>query len=179
MKQDRLQNALLFLGILVCVLAAGCQTVERKPSSSPDTASDIIHYTGEPPIWIFIPFPSITDNADGYPAQIVMPRRQNHTTNRIEVVVDGEIILPGVVKLDRGGTVLQAIGCAGGFTSSAYTKKVNIIESSGHVMTLYLCSHQSSDTHRRVWYDVKPDGASGSDCVLEAGDEIFIPRTIF
>src|SRR5437867_623023 len=164
-----LERRVLLLALMASTLA-GCYSAERRPPSQ--ETPYVFHYTGEPPVWIFMPFPSITEDASGYPAQISVPHRRGYTTNRInriEVVVGGEVVSPGVVRLYPGTTVLQAIGCAGGFTAYANNKRLRITKTSGQPLVLYLRSRRTANSdHRQVWYDTKQGADSGSDYVLDA-----------
>ena len=181
---SRLQRLLLLT--LASASLAGCRT-NQPPASSHE--SDVIHYAADTPFWIFIPFARLTDDGRGYPARIALPPRKDWTTNRMEILVQGEVIVEGIVRLRPGSTVLQAISCAGGFSNYAFARKgVRVSRSSGSV-SLYLRSRWVPGAqYREVWCDTKPDGpylspkdadgTSVGDYVLQPGDRIFVARAI-
>src|SRR5688572_17916672 len=92
-NMSRVPCQIALLSLTVSLLM-GCQT--NAPRSSPEEA-DIIHYAGKAPVWIFIPFPTLTDEGRGHPARIALPPRRDWTTNRIEIVVQGEVMVEGIV----------------------------------------------------------------------------------
>jgi hypothetical protein len=172
------QRYIVFSTLMACAIT-GCQTTERSPS--PPTISDAVRYTGNPPTLIFIPFPNdATVETSGYRAQIASPPRRDYTTNRIQVRVGGEVVSSGIVRLYPGSTVLQAICSAGGFTPFALPTRLYIIKSSGQRVKIYLRSRPMADSSFKLaWYDTKKDADSGSDYVLDSGDEIEVEKTVF
>jgi hypothetical protein len=81
---------ILLLGLITAVLP-GCQSARRGSPS--ERAHSIIHFSGDPPFWIFIPLANIDpEGSRGFPAQIALPVRGEYTTNRIEVIVGGEVV---------------------------------------------------------------------------------------
>jgi hypothetical protein len=188
MERSRIHK---YLTLFLCVAAftlAGCQTPERHTAPTQVADADVVHYSGAPPVWLFIPFPTIIENASGYPAQIIL-RNRTYSTNRIEVAVQGEVVCPGLVRLPVGSTVLQAISQAGGFTALAVNERLRIHKASGKTVMLYLHSRLTTDrTYRQAWCDSRKDVPQAivgnktekelvSDYVLDNGDEIVIDRT--
>ena len=182
----RQANHAIALLAIAAGLLAGCQT--NEPRSSPQPA-DVIHYTGETPAWIFIPFGRLTENGSGYLARIALPPRRDWTTNRMEVAVEGAVMLDGIVKLRQGSTVMQVIGCAGGFSDRGSARRVTVWRSSAPPVRLFLRSRWLPGAlYREVWYDTKPDGPypspkdtgsnSASDYVLQPGDKISVARVM-
>jgi len=90
--------------------AAGCGTAQQESSS--------------PMFWMYIPAPSI-DRPRGAPAEVALPR-QPCTTDRIQVLVAGEVVSPGAIRPPQGCTVLQAVGYARGFTEFAFTPRLRL-----------------------------------------------------
>lgn len=180
-------------GVVVLALAGcvfvGCQTQESHSVSHPDKASDVVTFTGKPPVWMFIPFPTIIEESHGFPAQILMPPSSRFPTNPVEVVVTGEVVSPGVVKLPRSCTVLQLINHVGGFTGFAFNRRANVTKKSGDSVTLYFHWRRTPDGRfRQVWYDeirgeqlVSPKDSNRvpkGDYILEDGDKLHIRRTM-
>jgi len=117
------QFRLLVFGAIACA-AAGCHTVQHR---GPQERPDIVHYNSEPPVWVFIPSnPWDATDRRGYPAQIAVAPVRYHTTNYVEVTVGGEVVSEGTIPLHRGGTVLQAVSRAGGFTDFALVKRLRL-----------------------------------------------------
>jgi hypothetical protein len=142
--------------------AAGCRTAQQESSS--------------PMFWMYIPAPSI-DRLRGAPAEVALPR-QPYTTNRIQVLVAGEVVSPGAIRPPQGCTVLQAVGYAGGFTEFAFTRRLRLTRASGQTMDLHLRSRTTGKRgHSLVWY--KLGRSRTTDCVLEGGDRVYVPRTVF
>jgi hypothetical protein len=176
------------LAALNCVFA-GCQSPEGRVAPSLERASSVINYCGDCPVWIFIPAPSITDyDAHGSPAEISLPERA-HTTNRVEVEVNGEVVSPGKVTVPVGSTVLQAINYAGGFTRFAYSKHLTLNKRSDERVRLYLRSRSTREsTHRLAWYGTEKSGSNrapkdspakaATDYVLHSGDKLHVPTTM-
>jgi hypothetical protein len=170
-------HRILLLALIVCV-AQACHSPRRGYSSG--TARGIIPYSGDPPVWIFIPLASLDpDGRRGFPAQIAVPPRREYTTNRIEVIVGGEVVSQGSVRLRPGSTVLQAINQAGGFTAFSYTRRLRIVKSSGLRLNLYRRSGAIPNReYVQVWYDTEENGHSVTDYVVEQGDEIHVGRAV-
>jgi hypothetical protein len=155
----RARRSTIFLAILTLEIA-GCVS-EQVP---------------EPGFWIYVPKPSIdaADSGRGNLALVVLPARR-YTTNRMDLSVTGEVRAPGAIKPPQGCTVFEAIGYAGGFTDFAFPKRLSLGKATGQRLRLYLQSEvQDRFGHRRVWYGL--DKFSRTDYVLEAGDELHIPR---
>jgi len=51
----------------------------------------------------------------------------NKEENKIYIYITGEVNVPGVVVLDEGSRIVDAINCAGGTTSKANLSKVNLV----------------------------------------------------
>lgn len=173
---------------LIASMLSSCHMSGARSSLAVAGEPDFVRFTGPVPVWIFIPAPAIIDQSSGFPAAIALPPRRGFSTNRIEVVVSGEVVSPGTFNLPAGCTVLEAIGRAGGFTRWAYNKKILFHKSSGAGNTLYLRFRPLSGTrYREVWYALTPAGPYLSprndegvvaDHVLQAGDRIHVRRTM-
>jgi hypothetical protein len=176
----------LFIVAVASTVLVGCQT---DPPRAPSQEGDIIYYTGDTPVWIFIPFPLLTGGGRGYVARVALPPHRGWTTNRVEILVAGEVAAAGAVKLRPGSTVLQAIGAAGGFGSGALARRGVMVERNSGYVRLYLHSRWAPGArYREVWYDTKPEGPypspkdaggpAAGDYVLEPGDKIFVARAV-
>jgi hypothetical protein len=165
---------------LMASVVSGCHTAHQSETKDRER-SDIVHFTGQAPVWTFIPFSTYdVEDKRGYPAQIALPVVRDYSTNRIEVTVGGEVVSDGIVHLHRGGTLLQAISCAGGFTVYAKVSTVRVRKSSGEGVTLYLRWRPlPGGRYRQVRYDTAAHGESASDYQLEDGDHIYVSRALF
>ncbi|WP_299753558.1 polysaccharide biosynthesis/export family protein [uncultured Boseongicola sp.] len=86
----------------------------------------------------------------------------------IDVYMLGEIGAPGLKRIERGTTVLQALATSGGFTRFAATKRILLRRS--NIST-------GEQTVSRINYKAIASGASvGSDIVLADGDVIIVPE---
>jgi len=86
----------------------------------------------------------------------------------IDVYMLGEIGAPGLKRIERGTTVLQALATSGGFTRFAATKRILLRRS--NIST-------GEQTVSRINYKSIASGASvGSDIVLADGDVIIVPE---
>lgn len=86
----------------------------------------------------------------------------------IDVYMLGEIGAPGLKRIERGTTVLQALAISGGFTRFAATKRILLRRS--NIST-------GEQTVSRINYKAIASGASvGSDIVLADGDVIIVPE---
>ena len=125
--------------------------------------------------WIYVPRPSI-DKPRGAPAEVDLPHL-SYARNRIEVLVEGEVTSPGAIIPRQGCTVLQAVGYAGGFTDFAFTRRLKLTKLSGQRFNLYLRSRPKDQSgYRQVWHEL--ESPSTADYVLEAGDKLFVPKTV-
>ena len=155
--------SMMRMGVIALALAGpGCRTAQQESNGSK--------------FWIYIPAPSI-DRPRGGPAEVALPS-QFYTTNRIEVFVAGEVAAPGLIRPLHGCTVLQAIGYSGGFTDFALTRRLRLTKASGQALDLHLRSRTTGRRdHKLVWYEL--GSACATDWVLEAGDRMYVPRTVF
>lgn len=86
----------------------------------------------------------------------------------IDVYMLGEIGAPGLKRIERGTTVLQALATSGGFTRFAATKRILLRRS--NIST-------GEQTVSRINYKAIASGTSvGSDIVLADGDVIIVPE---
>lgn len=86
----------------------------------------------------------------------------------IDVYMLGEIGAPGLKRIERGTTVLQALATSGGFTRFAATKRILLRRSN---------TSTGEQTVSRINYKAIASGASvGSDIVLADGDVIIVPE---
>lgn len=171
----------LTLGLVTCVLT-GCQSAQRRYASK--DAPDVFHYTGNPPVLMFIPLASLgPEDSRGYPAEIALPTDRGFTTNRIEVAVGGAVASPGIVRLRSGSTDLEAVSAAGGFEPWAHKKRLRVSKHSGQPVTIYFHSRTAAGArYRLVWYDTTENDsgkAPVSDYVLDAGDEFHVPKAVY
>lgn len=89
-------------------------------------------------------------------------------TRTIDVYFLGEVNAPGLIKMERGTTFLQALAQNGGFTRFAAKKRVQLRRTNPrtHQQTLY-----------KVNYQALANGASlNADIVLRDGDVILVPE---
>jgi len=114
----------LVSSLIVCA-AVGCRTAQHRGPAQ--DAPDVVHYSGDTPVWVFIPSsPWEATDRRGFPSQIALRSARDYTTNRIEVAVSGEVLSSRAVHLRSGSTVLQAVSCAGGFTEYALMKTIHV-----------------------------------------------------
>jgi hypothetical protein len=162
----------ILLLLLLVLTFAGC-TTERK---------------GSHPAWLYVPTPGLY-TLKGYPAEAALPRLI-YTTNRIQIIVEGEVVSEGRVTVPVGCTVIQAVGYAGGFTPFAHAHHFRIRKKSGQGGYLILqCKRTWLFGHKRVWYLFEPYGqnmnhsrtfsTSDTDYELEDGDRIAVGRLRF
>jgi polysaccharide export outer membrane protein len=86
----------------------------------------------------------------------------------IDVYMLGEIGAPGLKRIERGTTVLQALATSGGFTRFAATKRILLRRS--NIST-------GEQTVSLINYKAIASGTSvGSDIVLADGDVIIVPE---
>ena len=86
----------------------------------------------------------------------------------IDVYMLGEIGAPGLKRIERGTTVLQALATSGGFTRFAATKRILLRRS--NIST-------GEQTVSRINFKAIASGTSvGSDIVLADGDVIIVPE---
>ena len=99
------------------------------------------------------------------------PKSTGTYSSDIEVYFMGEINTPGMASVEKGTTLLQAIAIAGGFSSFAATKRVQLrrTDSSG-VQKVYAFNYE----------DVLAGRTSIGGTVLAKGDVIVVPaRKLF
>ncbi len=103
--------------------------------------------------------------------QSLRPRVEAQTQQvgpTVDVYMLGEIGTPGLKRLERGTTVLQALATSGGFTRFAATKRILLRRSNPST---------GEQTVSRINYKAIASGASlGSDIVLADGDVIIVPE---
>ncbi len=103
--------------------------------------------------------------------QSLRPRVESQTPQTgptVDVYMLGEIGAPGLKRLERGTTVLQALSTSGGFTRFAATKRILLRRSNRST---------GEQTVSRINYKAIASGASiGSDIVLADGDVIIVPE---
>src|ERR1051325_3893091 len=176
------------IGCLKCIapllLFLGCQTYEKQQLSSLPAASNSVNYTGECPVWIFVPAPSLGPmDSRGFAAEIALPQRP-HTTNRIEIAVEGRVRLPGKLQVPERCTVLEGISYAGGFTTTAYNRRL-IVKTGSRTQRIHLRSRfKPGCDYKQVWYETdKPTPQLASkddsekppaDFILHDGDTISV-----
>ena len=86
----------------------------------------------------------------------------------VDVYMLGEIGAPGLKRLERGTTVLQALATSGGFTRFAATKRILLRRSNPST---------GAQTVSRINYKAIASGVEiGSDVVLADGDVIIVPE---
>lgn len=76
----------------------------------------------------------------------------------IKVYVTGEVILPGIIEIEKGSTLLDAVEACGGFTEKA-SSNINLVYELDKNVTLVIKS--------------KDDGG-GADVMEDAGDVILV-----
>jgi hypothetical protein len=139
-------------------ICLGCNNVHTQYSGS--------HF------WIYVPSPRIAKPRGG-PAEVSLPSLP-YRTNRMEIIVEGEVASPGVIKPPEGCTVLQAIGYAGGFTDFAFTRYLRLTRPTWKTLHLRLQARAKDPYgHRVVWYEASP---STTDFILKTGDRLHVPR---
>jgi hypothetical protein len=176
------------LFVLTVCFSTGCQTTDRSTSEPLGVISDIMRTNGALPALIYIP----NYFGGGYTGKIALPNDKHKTTGPIRVVVRGEVVVPGLLQISSGCTVLQAIAAVGGFTRYPYIERFTITRSSGSKVVVYFHSRpQLGGNLIQVWCDTKEDvervmGSSGDalqdkvvDYVLEDGDAILVGRAVF
>ena len=163
------------LGLLAIGLA-GCR--------SPD-ASDPISWT-QPTVrmWTHLPTAGI-GKPRGFPAEVALPE-WSYTTNRIRIFVGGMVRFPGEHWAPENCTVLEAIGCAGGFLAGARTSRVSVTQDGAGAVRLQLASRRTWLLgHKRVWYEPAPGQTltrrtspttPDTDFVLQNDDAIHLLR---
>lgn len=86
----------------------------------------------------------------------------------IDIYIMGEVGSPGIKKLERGTTVIQALAATGGFTKFAATKRIILRRTN---------SATGEQSVTRINYKAIASGASiGQDYVLADGDVIIVPE---
>lgn len=86
----------------------------------------------------------------------------------IDVFIMGEVGSPGIKKLERGTTVIQALAATGGFTKFAATKRILLRRTN---------SQTGEQSVTRINYKAIANGSSvGQDYVLADGDVIIVPE---
>ena len=170
-------RSLLLLAVLVGVCGCGHLPARNSP---PSVLLPILHSGG-------------FSAARYRKAFIALPPRTASGT--IVVQVTGEVCSPGVVTLPEGGTVLEAINAAGGFTDFAMPYKHVEVRRSSEVAFLSLRDRKfrtdagRSKFHVRhvVWYIATPrkqaaatleieESGATTDYVLLQNDIVFVPR---
>ena len=113
------------------------------------------------------------------------------TNTVIQVFIEGEVHHAGPLELPGHSTILDAIKQDGGFTPFASTK-VLVVERSGSRIAFVLRREPLGvgfRNHYRVWYvpgrwnpvtrrEEPADRAASGDAVLQAGDRIWVYRTL-
>lgn len=170
-------SSLLLLAVLVGVSGCGHSPTRSSP---PSVLLPILH--------------SVGFSAARYrKAFIALPPRTASGT--IVVQVTGEVCSQGVVTLPEGGTVLEAINAAGGFTDFALPYRHVEVRRGSEVTFLSLRHRQirteagRSGFHVRhvVWYIATPrkqaaarleieESGATTDYVLLQNDSVFVPR---
>ena len=86
----------------------------------------------------------------------------------IDIYVMGEVGAPGIKKLERGTTVIQALAATGGFTRFAATKRIILRRTN---------SSTGEQSVTLINYKAIAEGtAVGTDYVLSDGDVIIVPE---
>lgn len=98
----------------------------------------------------------------------VQPLEPEEAGNLLEIYIVGEVNVPGLVEMDAGSTVLQAIAVAGGPSRFAAIKRVQLRRMDPR-------SGQQSVT--TINYKAFADGVTASrDITLKDGDVIIVPE---
>ena len=127
----------VFLFLIVC-LFTGCQTTDKETLVLSDAGIASANTHSNPPVLIYVPFYF----GGGYTGRIALPSDKHKTTGQIHVVVRGEVVSPGPIRLPTGSTILQAIGAVGGFTAYPYTQEFTVTKNSGRKVVVYFHSHR-------------------------------------
>lgn len=132
-------------------LRAGGQTVPQIQSTIRGAIAD--NFASPPTVFVSVQPREGEDIVDG---------------DLIKIYLLGEVALPGLVELDPGSTILQAIAVAGGPSRFAATKRLQLRRTDTRT------GQQSVTT---VNYKALSEGATLSrDIVLRDGDVILIPE---
>lgn len=87
---------------------------------------------------------------------------------QIDIFMLGELNAPGVVQLDRGATILQAMAIAGGPSRFAATKRIQLRRTD---------PRSGQQTVSTINYKALSEGAAmNRDIVLQDGDVILVPE---
>jgi len=147
---------------------------------------EIWQFAGNGGDWLFIPRRGSLDSAPyGYLAEVRVAEHK-FSTNRIRVVVQGEVKDPGEIVVGEGTTVLEAVARAGSFTDWASVNRVGLTRNSIQHPLRLRGRNGGAPVYRQVWYIDSMTGTNAiktstkpwevSDIVLEDGDKVYVPR---
>ena len=92
--------------------------------------------------------------------------RSNMTPDIIQVFVNGNVLKPGVIKIDKGSSLLEAIAAAGGQQNNT-----------GRIEFIRLKNGESSD--KRIFnFDSQSQKGSISNPILRNGDIIYVRKNL-
>jgi len=161
LEDPSLNRSLLVLpnGTITFPFAGSVQAGGRSPDAVASTIASSISSNFAAAPTVFVTVQSLRPRVEARAPQL---------GPTVDVYMLGEIGAPGLKRIERGTTVLQALATSGGFTRFAATKRILLRRSNPST---------GEQTVSRINYKAIASGTSvGSDIVLADGDVIIVPE---
>jgi len=98
-------------------------------------------------------------NIENYEDNQVEKKKEEETYKKIIVHIDGEVVNPGVIELNEGARVIDAVNIAGGLTQYADEKRINLAKKLYDEEKIYIPkvgedTFETDETYNSYTYDV-------------------------
>lgn len=166
-----LKNKKIFIAIIV-VLLSGLYLIANK--SVKNYNNDIIAKENIPADYSEEEIDVVTEDEETTDFQEegteISKEQIDESSEKIYIYVTGQVNIPGVVILDKGSRIADAINAAGGTTSKANTTKINLVYVLEDGMKVNIPSNDDLKKDSNFEYITKDSGEGASDANISGND---------